>query len=139
MAIEVKKNNFTTLSKAEIDKIRDQYVRGVDKWRRMYMGLSSSLKKYEDGIVYIEIENTEKVASSDFKTAEAIVQSWVGFSKELRQARGWVVYFHKTNVPTGFTISFNDPNNKDILENFVNQMNVKKELQLVNIFSGIFN
>ena len=128
-----------TLSENEIKKINEEHIWGVDKWNRMCAGLASCLKKYEDDIIYIEIENTEKVRPSNFETAESIVQSWLGGVSELRQAKGWVVCFYKTNASTGFLIGFNDLENKDIVASIVNQVKVEKELQLVGIFSGVFN
>lgn len=133
-----KENNTDTLSEAEINEIHASYVSGVDKWQRIYCGLASSLKKYEDGIIYIRIENTEKVRLSNFETAEKIVESWITFNDKLKQAKGWVVYFYRTNASPGFAFSYNDAKNEDFIEDAVKQMKAEKELKLVNISSGIF-
>jgi len=133
-----KENNLDSLSRAEINGINAWYIHEIDKFYRMYAGLASSLKKYEDGIVYIEIENTEKVRLSNLETAENIVESWINGNDKLRQAKGWVVYFYRTNASTGFVFSLNDAKNEDFIENVVKQIKAKKELKLVNIFSRIF-
>lgn len=131
------KNNTNTLSKSEVNKINKRYIRGVDKFRRMFVGLSSNLKKYEDGIIYIAIENMEKIKLSNFKTVEGVVESWIDCNGELKQAKGWVVFAYKTNASTGFIISNSDLENQDVIKKAINEIKVEKDLQLVNIFSGI--
>ena len=126
------------LSRTEINKINESHIRGVDKWNRMHAGLATNLERYDNDIVHIKAENTEKVKLSNFETTEGIVKTWIQFNNELKQAKGWIVYFYKTNASTGFMVNANDLKNKNVIDGVVEQMNAEKELRLVNIFSGVF-
>lgn len=52
--------NTQTLPESKVKEISLRYISGVDKWRRMYAGMASSLERYENGIIYLKVENTEK-------------------------------------------------------------------------------
>lgn len=111
-----------------------------DKWFRMYVGVSSTLIDYRDDIVYIKIENTERQLKSDVNLASKIITSWKrDIDSELKIARGFVIYMYKTNKSTGFTLVNDEIRNNELKEKSTNEMNVKEELELINIFSGIFD
>ena len=86
--------NPTTLPQSEIYEISSRHIRGSDKWYRMYCGLASDLKKYEDGIVTIKIENTEARFPSNFETAFRFAKEWINHNDEINQAIGFVVLFY---------------------------------------------
>ncbi len=131
------KKDTGRLSKAEVNKISDRYIRGVDKWRRMFQGLASNLEKYENNIIYITIKkNTETVDTADFACAKEIVDCWIRWSEALQNASGWVVVMYRTNRSTGFCLHSSALHN-DLLADVVNQMKRPEEKQLVGIFSGI--
>ena len=94
------KNN-QNLTEFEVKKISERYVCSVDKWNRMYAGIASNLTRYEDDIIHIKVENTEKVKPSSFETAENIVKTWVGFNSELRKAKSWVDRYPKIRTLFG--------------------------------------
>ena len=68
--------NTKTLTEAEVSAIVDRYIKGYDKFNRMYAGISSSLKSYNKGIITLEIHNSEKKLPSDFNTAIAFALKW---------------------------------------------------------------
>jgi len=127
-----------TLSKSEVDKIDSSYVRGVDKLRRMFAGMASNLEKYENDIIYLRIENTEKQFPSNYETALNIAKSWVGGNKELRDAKGFVVSFYSTQS-TGFVFNFEDLKDEDKIKRVVEALKSagKQKTKCVGIFSGL--
>jgi hypothetical protein len=133
--------NAYTLSESDVKQISSNHIHGVDKLNRMFAGIASELERYENGIIYLKIENTEKHLPSNYKTALQFVECWIGGNKELRQAKGFVVVFYKTQS-TGFAISLKDmKNNKELVNNLTQEFisaNKQKEHELVNIFSGLF-
>lgn len=138
MTLNTKENNLATLSAVEISNVNSRHIRGMDKWNRMFLGWSSDLEKYEDGIIHIKVENTEKAGLPYFEKARNIVKTWVDCNDELKQAKGWVVYFYRTSVSTGFAISFDDLKNEDVIKKVIEQMRGEGELQLIGVFSGVF-
>jgi hypothetical protein len=70
----------------------------------MFAGLSSNLKRYEDGILTLEIHNTAQHLPSDDATALKMATCWKRWNKELSDAKGYVAVFYKTRF-TGFAIS----------------------------------
>lgn len=131
------KKIITTLSKSEVERINSYFVRGVDKWMRMYAGIASNLERYENDIIYLRIENTEKQLPSNYETALKRVKTWIEFNKELSQAKGFVVSFYNTKS-TGFVLNHEDLKNKDKLEQVVEELKSagKHKSELVSIFSG---
>jgi hypothetical protein len=129
--------NIHTLTKSQVSELSSRHIRGVDKWYRMFAGCASTLVRYENGIIYLNVENTEKYLLSDYETAVKFVRSWVNFNKELAHARGFIVCFYKTGI-TGFMLSLAQAKPealKDICDQF--KAAEAKEPQLVNIFSGL--
>ena len=90
--------NVETLSLAEVEKISSRSIREFDKWYRMCAGISSRLEKYEDGIIYLRIENTEKKFPSNSDTAIKFACEWVKWNKELKSAKGFVVVFYEMRL-----------------------------------------
>ncbi len=131
------KTSAKTLSKSEVEKIDSSYVRGVDKWRRMYAGIASNLERYEKDIIYLRIENTERKFPSDFVTALQIAKGWVEFNKELRNAKGFTVSFSSTKA-TGFVLNFDDLKGESRIREVVEELKSarKQKSEHVSIFSG---
>jgi len=126
--------------KINLKEINKKHMFESDKWFRMYVGVSSTLIDYRDDIVYIKIENTERQLKSDVNLASKIITSWKrDIDSELKIARGFVIYMYKTNKSTGFTLVNDEIRNNELKEKSTNEMNVKEELELINIFSGIFD
>jgi hypothetical protein len=106
----------------------------------MYAGMASSLERYEDGIIYLKIENTQKTKPSNYDTALGFARNWANFNKELAVAKGFVVLFYETKS-TGFAVKGSDVvGNKDLVTHIVQQFNsaLKEEKVLVSIYSGLF-
>ena len=113
------------------------HIRHVDKWYRMCAGLSSDLKRYEDGILYLEIHNTENCLPSDDATALKMARSWVNNNPELQAAKGYVAVFFKTRF-TGFMISFDaitPQTPADVCQGFKSAR--EEEPELVRICAGL--
>src|ERR1035437_341588 len=124
-------DNTQTFSESKVKEISSRYIRGVDKWRRMYAGMASNLERYENGIIYLKIENTEKRLPSNYKTALNLINCWIKFNKELSQSKGFVVSLYTTNKSTGFSIPGRDAlGNEAFVEELVDKMQVKEELTL---------
>ncbi|MEK7070844.1 MAG: hypothetical protein AAB966_03490 [Patescibacteria group bacterium] len=129
--------NINTLSESGVEKINSSYVRSSDKWHRMCAGLASNLERYENGIIYLKIENTEKQFPSNIETARMKINGWINGNKELRQAKGFVVTFYTTKF-TGIMLSLKDTDEgmvKEIAEEISSA--IKYESELINVFSGL--
>lgn len=75
-----------SLSITQIQALSQAHIRHVDKWYRMFAGLSSDLKRYEDGILTLEIHNTAQHLPSDDVTALKMARSWVNWRHHPRHA-----------------------------------------------------
>lgn len=129
--------NIYTLSESEVKEVCSRHIRVSDKWYRMCAGLASDLERYENGIIYLKIKNTEKQHVSNYKTALQFVQHWINGNKELRQAKGFVVTFYTTKF-TGIMLSLKDTDEgmvKEIAEEISSA--IKYESELINVFSGL--
>ena len=127
--------NNKTLTEAEVSAIASRYVRNYDKLYRMHAGISSSLKSYNNGIITLEIHNSEKKKPSDFNTAIAFALKWASRNIELKQAEGFVVSIYKT-VSTGFTIPA-DGADDSILQQLIKELKESKPTKLIGIYSGL--
>lgn len=125
--------NNKTLTDAEVSAIASRYIKNIDKLYRMYAGISSSLKSYNNGIITLEIHNSEKKKPSDFNTAIAL--KWASRNIELKQAEGFVVSIYKT-VSTGFAIPA-DGTNDSILQQLITELKESKPTKLIGIYSGL--
>ncbi|MDO8566113.1 MAG: hypothetical protein Q7S04_02950 [Candidatus Moranbacteria bacterium] len=127
--------NRESLSQVKVKEVASRYISGCDKWYRMYAGIASNLERYESGIMYLRIENTEKTKPSSYETAVEFARKWVGYNAELKDAKGFVVSFY-TSGATGFVL--NGATDKGIASDLVQQFirASQQEKKLVNIFSG---
>lgn len=125
-----------TLSKKEVQRISSRSIRGCDKFHRMYMGIASELERYEQGIMYLRVENTEKTWPSNFETAVKFSHMWLNWNEELTYARGFVVSFYKSGT-TGFAVAFS---NEGLVYERIQEViaESKRQHKLMNIFSGVF-
>ena len=135
-------NNTQTFPEYKVKEISSRYISGVDKFRRMYAGMASSLERYENGIIYLKIENTEIKLLSNYETALSVAECWIKFNKELSQAKGFVVSFYKT-ISTGFAMTLKDmDSNKGLTDNLIKEFisaGNQKEHELINVFSGLIS
>jgi hypothetical protein len=123
--------NNKTLTEAEVSVIASRYIKSYDKLYRMHAGISSSLKGFSNGIITLEIHNSEKTKPSDFNTALEFVFKWASVNKEPKEAEGFVVSFYKT-VSTGFAIPAEGADNATISE-----LKESKPTKLIGIYSGL--
>lgn len=130
---------IVSLSLAEVEEISSRSIREHDKWYRMCAGIASNLERYENGIIYLRIDTTEKNGPSDYDLAVKFVGYWMQWNKELADSQGFVVSFYKTQA-TGFLVSgasiLRDDN---MISAIAEQMKstIKEERKLINIFSGV--
>lgn len=128
--------NINKLSEEEVSNISSRYIHGYDKHFRMWAGISSELISYNNFIISLEINNTEKFKPSNYDTAKWSAINWASFVPELRSARGFVVTFKKS-VSTGFVIGANEVNDKALLEKLIADFKMPQEDNLVAIHSGM--
>jgi len=127
--------NNKTLTEAEVSAIASKYVRNYDKLYRMYAGISSSLKSYNNGIITLEIHNSERKKPSDYQTAIAFALKWASRNIELKQAEGFVVSFYKI-ASTGFAINAEGADNAT-LQKLISELKESKPTKLIGIYSGL--
>ncbi|MBU0706308.1 hypothetical protein KJ657_03460 [Patescibacteria group bacterium] len=126
------------MNEAELKALSQEHIRHADKWYRMCAGLSSDLQRYEDGILYLEIHNTERQLPSDYATALKMARSWINGNKELSDAKGFVAVFYKTKS-TGFMIGAGEADHSK-LESICQELRESqtKEPVLTAIHAGLF-
>lgn len=127
--------NNKTLTEAEVSVISNRYVKNYDKLYRMHAGISSNLKSYNNGIITLEIHNSERSKPSDFNTALSFALQWASVNKELKEAEGFVVSFYKTNS-TGFAIPAEGADNAT-LQKLISELKESKPTKLIGIYSGL--
>ena len=127
--------NNKTLTEAEVSAIASRYVKNYDKLYRMYAGISSILKSYNNGIITLEIHNSERSKPSDFNTALSFALQWACVNKELKEAEGFVVSFYKTGS-TGFAIPAEGADDST-LQKLVSELKESKPTKLIGIYSGL--
>jgi hypothetical protein len=127
--------NNRTLTEAEVSAIASRYIKNIDKLYRMHAGISSSLKSYNNGIITLEIHNSERKKPSDFNTAIEFALKWASRNIELKQAEGFVVSIYKT-ISTGFAISANGADDS-ILQKLISELKESKSTKLIGIYSGL--
>lgn len=135
---ESKDENIETLSLAEVEEISSRSIKACDKWYRMCAGISSKLEKYEDGIMYLRIENTETKFYSNGDTAVKFAREWMRWNEELKNTTGFVVTFYKVEstgfIMDGLTAIENKNIVWDIMQKFI--LESKKEKEPMCVFSG---
>ena len=124
------------LSKEILGPLNYKYVRGFDKWYRMYEGIASELINYEDGIIYLEICNTERKKPSDLTTALLFAKDWRRFNILLSDATGFHVSFYKSSS-TGFAIRPNSTSSVDI-KNLIERLKSSGKGEFIRSFFGRF-
>ncbi len=131
--------NKNSLSPLEVERISSSYIRGIDKWYRMCAGTASNLERYENGIMYLRIDNSEKAEQSNYETALRVAERWMSYNEELREAKGFVVSVY-TSGPTGFLIRFSALRGEEEVAELARQIGMasQEEKKLVNTFSGLF-
>lgn len=132
-----KPGNIRRMTPSEIQRLVEFHVRNVDKFYRMFSGLSSELTDYIDQTVYLKIKMNCKWLKSPYVTAVQLVKDWV-HNKELRDAKNYVVkiYFMEKHEQTGINFNANTDLNSlnTILYNFQNQKETPvTELSFVEI------
>lgn len=123
----------------DIVAINKHAILAFDKWNRMLCGLASTLERYENRIIYLKINNTEKMWPSTNKTAIRIIHEWMKWNPELVDTKGFVVEFY-INGSTGFMENTEALNNTNKIRVLVESLtNASSQTpQLVSIFSGLF-
>jgi hypothetical protein len=127
--------NYKTLTEAEVSEISSRYVKNYDKLYRMHAGISSNLKSYNNGIITLEIHNTERSKPSDFNTALSFALQWACVNEELKEAEAFVVSFYKTGS-TGFSIPLGAADDST-LQKLVSELKESKPTKLIGIYSGL--
>lgn len=87
------------------DKIVDHQLHNVDKFYRMFAGLSSMLDDYVDETIYLTIHKNSKWPKDNHVTAKQLANSWRNFNSELKSAQKYQVTIIHEETPTGFAIN----------------------------------
>jgi hypothetical protein len=87
------------------DKIVNHQLHNVDKFYRMFAGLSSMLDDYENETIYLTIHKNSKWPKDNLVTAKQLANSWRNFNIELKNAAKYQVTIIHQETPTGFAIN----------------------------------
>ena len=75
----------------ELEAVRDKHIRKVDKFYRMYGGLSSDLISFEKHVIELEIRFSNRWPKPLETTAKQLAKSWQR-NKLLNEANSYVVH-----------------------------------------------
>ena len=89
----------------ELEAVRDKHIRKVDKFYRMYGGLSSDLISFEKHAIELEIRYSKRWPKPLGTTAKQLAKSWQR-NKLLNEANSYVVHFYKRTNNTGLATYF---------------------------------
>ena len=84
---------------AEAEELSAWNIRAWDKWYRMLMGIASNLERFENGVMYLRINNLGTRLPSDCDTARRFADNWRGHNPELKCATGFVAIFYQPQAP----------------------------------------
>lgn len=104
------------MEKAIRDKIVNHQVHNVDKFYRMFSGLSSMLDDYADSTIYLTIHKNSKWKKDNPTTARQLANSWRNFNEELKDAEKYQVTIIHDETPTGFIMDIEDLNKSSAFE-----------------------
>lgn len=86
----------------DIHTISQRHVRGIDKFYRMYAGLSSELLSYESGVIELEIRRSARWPKPPEETAAQLAECWRGHNEELADAVAFLVHIYERKTDPGF-------------------------------------
>jgi len=124
-----------TLSAEKIKQINDLTIENKDKYLRVNDGIYTTLTSYKDGIVYLEIWNTEKKYPSCYKTASEFSENWISWHDELKNANGFIVTFYKV-VSDGFLFNITQNGEDIVLHDIVEEYFKDDKVEFKAIYSG---
>jgi hypothetical protein len=108
------------MDKEVLEKINYEHVRKVDKFYRMFGGLSSSLTDYKHETIYLTIHISSRWNKDASTTAQKLAKCWKESNTELFAAKYYCVQIYSLNGDTGFVTSCPLPNNK-LLNELISQ------------------
>lgn len=111
------------MNKKLLKKINHKHIHSVDKFYRMYGGLSSSLTDYKDETIYLAIHISPRWNKDASTTAQQLAECWKTCNTELFAAKYYCVHIYSINGDTGFVTSFNTPPNDKVLKEQIRQFN----------------
>ena len=91
-----------------IKEINFKHVKGVDKYYRMFAGLSSEFIDLKDDTLYLKIYISPQWSKNPHTTAKQLASSWFEFQPQLAHAKRYHVTIIKIDGDTGFAISPNE-------------------------------
>ena len=100
-----------------LSTVSDKHIHGVDKFYRMFAGLSSYLLSYENGIIELEIRFSKRWPKPVEETALQLANSWRR-NDLLQKAKGYHVHLYKRIVNPGIARQTPNQENKDAMEEF---------------------
>jgi len=90
------------LDQRSIAVLNYKNIYSVDEKHRKHAGLASYVFNYRDGIIYLQVDNMERVIATSEKSAHAIAYKWKKDVAELNGAIGYVAVFKKRDTRPGF-------------------------------------
>jgi hypothetical protein len=132
------------MDKQTLRRISDHHIGTVDKFYRMYAGLSSDIDDYADSTIYITIRKNSIWPKDNETTAKQIAGDWRKYSEALRQAKKYHVAIINSDAPTGFVFNHNASDDSAIeaaieaLKNIPPMDDLKKECRVV-VITGYFD
>lgn len=127
----------TQFSSDQIKEFNSFCIKNYDKWNRMFDGISSHIKLYEDNIIQIIVDNSETKYDSTKELAVQFINRWIGHLKRHTSLKpdGYVVYLYSTNKSPGFIYTKNTPKK----EKLIATTKTEEKKELAEILSGRFS
>jgi hypothetical protein len=106
----------------QIKTITEKHIRKIDKFYRMFSGLSSELIEYNNDVIHLKIKVSKKWPKDSLTTAKQIAQDWKDFNSELKDAKSFVVEIYHISGSTGFVIDPKKRPDKEHLEESIKSL-----------------
>lgn len=111
------------MNKEAIRKIAERHIHSVDKYYRMFGGLSSNLDDYSDSTIYITIHKNRNWKKDNATTAKQLALSWRNGCDALKEAKKYHVTIIHNETPTGFAIPLKELNDIAKVEALLQSVN----------------
>jgi hypothetical protein len=121
------------MKKEMLEYVCHRHICSVDKFHRMFAGLSSNLYAFRNGTLYITVHRSKKWRKDPITTAIQLAKSW-HHNPELSMATRFVVTIKSLSEDPGFVFSNYDESMKQQMQAMID--NIKKAYEEINLNRG---
>ena len=111
-----------------IEEINDHHIRHVDRFYRMFSGLSSRLTGYVGETLFLSVSINARWPKDANTTAKQIANSWTKFNPQLAGARFYDVSIQKMTSETGCVLNVKTVQDQNAMAKWFQHLNQPNQL-----------